>query len=355
MCAVLLAVIWKANASRGMQLFWIVFSLFLGGSYLMHYHSPSQHSSILGAFHPRTLHYLLVYLGNPFSKFNTLAGALVGLVGLVLFFFFTGRFIMLKGKASFFHRFAFSQITYLVFTAVITAVGRNKFGVIQATAGRYCTPVLLFWFFLLILVYTSVEAGGKTARRIRVSVLSFLFLIVLPFQLRALPHMKIEYTNFDEASLGLIAGVEDTSMMYRYLYPNDSLIWERNEFLKLHRLSVYREPWAHLLDQHLFEEYELDTNSVPVELEEIRPLDFSARRGYFVRGKIRLPLLGKAPELIFFAVRDSVIGYAKTLKRPCLGCFSGYVRGLENKSFDMYGLENQNSRRIFKIATYRDH
>ena len=356
MWGVLLVVIWKAKLPRGLLFAWGFFGFALVFSYVVHYHSRYWHASPLDVFPLRTLHYFLVYLGNPFYRLPInhpyvlmLGSAFLGVLGLALFLFFARRYLR-EESPSFYGAFGFALTAYVVLTAGLTAMGRITFGVEQAASGRYHTPVLLFWFTLLILAYIHVSSQETLARWFRIGILLFLFLIVLPTQLLSGRALKLRYVTSDEASLALMAGVRDSAVLHA-VFPRDFFILEGLDFLlRSHRLSFYRDPWTHMLGRNLREQY--DVGSAPGlwgDVEEMRTFDMPPHSGYFVRGKLRPVGRAGKPDVILFAREDTVVGFAKTRKRPCQGCFSGYVRGLENRRFEMFGLDNE-SRRVSKIA-----
>ena len=349
MWGVLFLVAWKSGLSRNRMIFWILFGLALVASYCVNYHTPPDHPSLSRAFHFQTLHFFLVYLGLPLSKLSVTGGALLGASAMPLFLFFAWRF-MASREPDFFQKFAFALTAYVVLTAAVTAMGRHTLGLQAATTGRYVTPALVFWFVLLAQLYTGVRNSGRATASFRAGILLFLVVVVLPIQLMAMNgRSKSFYVKCDEGSLALMAGVRDSSRV-RHLCDNDSLIDDGNGFLRRERLSVYRDPWTLTLGRNFSEAFGLDSNStLQGEVSEIQAVDSSLPGGCFVRGKVHGLENGKQPGVILFVNDGVVAGFAKTSKRGCLGCFSGYVKGLGNARVEMYALEAENSERVQRI------
>lgn len=348
MCLVLLGVILKIRLPRQFIFFWIFFSAALGASYLYHLEPESGRHLWKEIFNFQAYHYFLVYMGNPVSRFSLAAGTLVGLTGLGLFFLFARRLFREK-RPGFFLKFGLAQMSYVLLTAMATALGRNDNGVDHASSSRYYTPVLLFWFFACVLVYTQVAGYPKTAKRLRLGVLLALFCGVLPVQLAAPHQRKIRYVKNDEAALALITGVQDSSALhFALLPPDDTLIWEQNYFLRTHQLSVYHEPWTLTMGHNIHQDYGGDSDQgLQGEVDEARP-SIPLYDGYYVSGKVHASNVIRQPEVILFANNGKIVGFAKTTHRRCSGCFSGYIKGSENERFEMFGL-NPNGSLLSKI------
>jgi hypothetical protein len=353
MAGILLVWIWKAgpfeNAGRRALFFWLLFCVALGVSYLAGYHSPAEQSSPLDGFRFRTLHHVVVYLGNPISRLYRPAGSAAGILGLVLFLFFLRR-VLTEKRPAFFLRFGVAHLTYVIITATVTALGRGDVGVEQASSSRYFTTGLIFWFFQLAMTYALLGSAGKFARPFRAGLVALFLFVLIPVQIGAVPHRQREHRLYDDAGLAFIAGVEDTvSMTYLYqYYALDTLTWSRNAFLKRHRLSVYREAWTHTLGKELSGVYPLEARSLAKgEAAIVRESRVPGREGYYVEG--RVGTAGEeTPRVILFVNSGKITGYAKTAHRPCKECFSGYVRGAENRDFEMFALDPRtgNVRRV---------
>jgi hypothetical protein len=344
MAGVLLAWIWRIGpfeqAGRRAAWLWLLFCVALGLSYMAGYHSPAEQTSPLDGFRFRTLQHVVVYLGNPVSRLYRPAGAAAGILGLVLFFFFLRRALTEK-RPSFYLRFGVAHLAYVIVTATVTALGRGGVGIEQASSSRYFTTGLIFWFFQLTLAYAAIGSAGKFARPFRAGLVALFLFFLVPVQIGAVPHREREHRLYDDGGLAFITGVDDTvSMTYLYqYYASGPVMWDRNAFLKRHRLSVYREAWTQTLGKETAEVYPADSGAlVNGKARVLRELRVPGRAGYYVEGRVDAAG-GKIPQVLLFANSGRITGFAKTAHRPCGGCFSGYVRGLENRDFEVFALD----------------
>ncbi|MCD6023917.1 MAG: hypothetical protein K0Q91_833 [Fibrobacteria bacterium] len=323
---VLAVLLWKAGLPRREQVLWGIFCLALTAVYLRGYQSPAQHASLPDALHWETLKYAAVYLGNPVAGagIRGILGLVLGISGLVGFACFAWRFFR-AGNPSFHQAFAFAVMAYVVLTGMVTAVGRHNAGAVQAASNRYLTAIVVFWLVFATRAY--LEAGEARRRWVLRAVLVVTAFFLLPLQVEMARRMKDAWLKLDEASLALVTGVDDTAALAA-ADPWNRRRWERNDFMKRNRLSVYREAWPHLVG--VPRETAFDREPGPVlegRIDETRAFDGFARDGLFLRGRL-LPAPGeKPPGLIFFARRDTIVGFARTEGRSCTGCFSGYARG----------------------------
>jgi hypothetical protein len=329
--------LWRSGLPRRWLLAWAVFALLLAGSYLAGYHTPAQHSSPVDALDFRVPLYAFAYLGNPavFAGIPLAPGLLLGALGLGLFGVLSIGFLR-RRESGFFERFAFTGTSYVVATAVVTAAGRRDFDILTASASRYLTPVLLFWCLLLGWVLSLSRPRGRLRRWLpRVALLAAV-LYLLPMQFLLLQKMKQRHLEYDEAALALMAGVKDTAAL-RLLYPVDGPLWERGGYLRDHGLSIYRDPWARMLGAPLAAPLEARAPMRAI-LAEKRFIDMPPREGFFVRGRLDLSSAPGEPDVILFTRDGMVAGFARTAKRSCRGCFSGYVAGRDS-AFEMRALD----------------
>jgi len=349
LCAIVFLNLFKNGSSKSRLFLWAGFSAALGFSYLYHFSVPT-HGPYLG-FHllrPVTALYLLTYLGNPASRFLLPAGIFIGAVGLVLYLFLAFRFFRVK-LPSFFMQFAFTELTYIVVTAAVTAVGRSSEGLEHATSSRYYGPVLIFWFLIVVLIYSTAAKKKTNLFAIRMGIAIALVLYILPIQIGSVPQRRIRYVKNDEAALAFLSGVHDTAVVhYSLVGPGEAYPWKWLSFMKERRLSIYGEPWSITMGHDLHSDFRVD--SIPIlyaEVQELRPA-IPFNDGYYVSGRIRFSNNEERPKVILFSNNGSIVGFAKTTHRSCLGCFSGYVKGSENRRFEMFGL-NRNGSSLSKI------
>lgn len=323
---VLAVLLWKAGLPRREQVLWGVFCVALVAVYLRGYHSPAQHASPLDAFRWETLKYAAFYLGNPVAGagIRSVLGLILGVSGLIGFACFARRFFR-AGNPSFHQAFAFAVMAYVVLTGMVTAVGRHNAGAVEAASNRYLAAIAVFWLMFATRAY--LEAGEARRRWVLRAVLVATVFFLLPVQVEMARRMKGFWLKLDEASLALATGVDDTASLAA-ADPWNRRRWERNEFMRRNRLSVYRESWPHLLGAPRESRFDAEPGpALAGRIDEVKAFEGSARDGLFLRGRILTPPGEKPPGLVFFARGDTIVGFARTEGRSCRGCFSGYARG----------------------------
>lgn len=300
---------------------WLLFGAGLAASYLTGYHS-TVHSVQHGTVPAQPWIYLLGYLGGPvlLKSPATFLGIFAGIAVLVGFLLLCLRFFR-EESPSFYTRFCFGAGGYVFIGALLTTMGRHVFGIMQAGSSRYTTPAVLLWFLVLSGNYAAARASG---RKILGGVVGLMFLYILLTQAVLVGKMKATRVGLDEASLALVAEVDDTVALHR-VYPNEEKLWERNTYMRDHRLFHFREPWTLTLGRPL-PAGPLDSGTIPLEgvIEERRPVDSRVLPGSYLR--MRVPSSGR-DGLITFSRRDTIVGFARNAGRPCSNCYSGYVRG----------------------------
>jgi hypothetical protein len=250
-------------ARRGRQkllpmILWIFAGLLCVAGFFTGYQLPAGHPSPLAIIdHPLAgLLYLLDFLGAPLIKDWRLA-AFPGAAGLGLYLFLAKR--MYPFFQSHFKRLAplFGIGLYAIGSAAMIGAGRLGFGPAQAVTSRYTTFSLLLWIALVCLLYLfprlkrstlaanepSFEpslkkfpmskacnwaAGCVLALACLSSAAGFISAWYwLPWRLGA-PHQAI------------LDGRTDRKLMER-IYSRPELLPEKLEFLKKHRLSLFRD------------------------------------------------------------------------------------------------------------------
>ncbi|PZV18018.1 MAG: hypothetical protein DCF22_02535 [Leptolyngbya sp.] len=130
---------------RKVGLIWIFLFITACYLYLIDYHKPSGHPSLLSFLEKPflSLEYFLTLLGSPLVRRSNFS-AEVGLAILLNFIFFV--IFYFKQAGSRFSKDAAPWISLGCFTilfALMTTVGRSGFGVEQASASRYVTVAIL--------------------------------------------------------------------------------------------------------------------------------------------------------------------------------------------------------------------
>ena len=139
----------------------------------------------------------------------------------------------------------FGIALFVLGTCALTAIGRLPLGIEQATAGRYATPVLLFWVAL------SLLAVSRLWSRARAWGLAGFAALALVAAIRE-PHFAAIALSVER---GIDAGVPAALVMngdramLAHLYPDPEAVVARLPLLEAAQSSVFSEPWSHWLGQ----------------------------------------------------------------------------------------------------------
>ena len=216
------------------------------GIYLFDYLGPVGHGSPLlslistpGAY----LHYVLNYLGVPFyflfegTWFAERAAIGAGIFILLFYFIFAIKMYKTRDYKSVNAAIIFFGI-YILATAIITGGGRLMFGVNQALTSRDCTPTLMMWLGLLILIVPLLYSFYK---RMKI-VFSIIFILVcvglIPMQLKVLKIDSDINFNKEVAALALSMGVRDFEQISK-IYPAPEVAIAISERAKNSHLSIF--------------------------------------------------------------------------------------------------------------------
>jgi hypothetical protein len=173
----------------------------------------------------------------------------------------------------------------------------------------------------------------------------------VPTQILFVRKMHEKFRIYDEASLALIAGVQDSTALYA-LYPNSQTLWRAREVLRSDRLSIYRADWALAVGGGLSRGLMQSLTQSPfaATIEDARFVEHEQYAGYFIRGRFRDDGPRKSSKVLLLMHGDTVAGIAKTAYRDCGGCFSGYIAG-RNRNFEV--IEWSTDENAFKRITLR--
>lgn len=324
---VIAVVLWRVGVPPRRLAVWSAFAMLLAAVYLAGY-APEERIEGQRAFAPlRTLLYAAALLGNPvlLAGVPQACAMLLGSAGMLWFGVLAFGFSRGRdtGPAS---RFAFSVAGYALVIALLTGWGRQASGFEGAASNRYVTTSLIFWMTLL--GWQVTRADIQTRKRILGGALAVFLVYFVPTQILLIERMREKFQAYDEASLAMLAGVDDSLPLYE-LSPDAAAMWRRREILREDGLSVYREPWARMvgtkvagLPSALF-----PCATCTVTLDEVRRIEKTPRSGYFVRGRLAGFPEGGLPEVLLLTRGDTVAGAVSTVHRGCPRCFSGYVGG----------------------------
>jgi hypothetical protein len=136
-------------------------SLACSFAYVYHYQTPKVHSNPLMSMRQpgRVAQYLFEYIGHPFSAFvlyPRVLGFALSLAAIVCL-----RFLLKRCETRTLALALGMNMCFIVLTGLITALGRLRFGILEADASRYQTPVMLYWacaFTALLLVAAQLRS-----------------------------------------------------------------------------------------------------------------------------------------------------------------------------------------------------
>lgn len=196
-------------------------SVVLTGVYLYGYQFPGHHGSLAQALWHQPLgllHYVLLYLGNPFFYFFG-KGRAAHHAALLAGFFLAASSVVLAWRAGRTPRQAalpLALLTFLLYiaaSAVATGGSRLIFGVEQAFSSRYVTPALMAWAALFILYLPLLQRLPAALQAKLWAPFLVLLLIMLPTQLKAWHAPQTILWERNLAALALVLGIRDQSQI----------------------------------------------------------------------------------------------------------------------------------------------
>lgn len=227
---------------------WGLITLFAISAFFWDYHGITYHPSL--ALIVDSCFYILTYLGNVCAQHyvveDALLAPLLGLAG------FVG--VCLLSSTLLRRRLADRQVLlpyaalalYSILSAVITAIGRGRYGSDQALSGRYSTMGVPLWFSLCCMLMLLVCAEKATEDHRRVAkwlVLMSVFTVLLSSALgvRGAMAMSDSLVRFRQSLLRIAADTateEDWALMPKSI-PHEAIV-QRCAFLAKHNLSIFR-------------------------------------------------------------------------------------------------------------------
>jgi hypothetical protein len=244
--AVLLA-LWLRWPRRDVLLLSIA-SLGLCGSYLVGYVTPSNHSEptqSIGQIR-EVFSYVLTEIGLPFGMVFDAAHVrhprnwerVCGGVGIALFIVAAISMLRRRERVGSIPALLVAAL-FVLGMALLTAVGRLKFGTAQAMSRRYSTVILLFWLSLLAIA--AIRLRHCDARlRVAAMAASVPLLVGLAYYQ---PSFAATGRNWVlprlEATTALLARVDDPQALASILF--DDRLKSRVPFLRERHLSIFAD------------------------------------------------------------------------------------------------------------------
>jgi hypothetical protein len=239
-----------------------VAALALAASYLYGYVTPKYHSDPLAFYqYPGAIAaYVISEIGNPVGAIirewtlsNYLNWAQVcGAIGVVLF---TAAFVAAVPRSKAIGASGpifLATAAFVLGTAVLTALGRVRFGSDQAISSRYITVVLLFWVAMGLIGFVAV-ARHYSFPRLAVMTLGLCCLgIVAMSQPRFVSDGRGWILPRREATTALLADVLDAEMLAK-VNPNVPKLVDIAAQLRAGNLSLFGDPWSGWINTPLIE------------------------------------------------------------------------------------------------------
>jgi hypothetical protein len=230
------------------------------GSYLYGYVTPPNHSDPLRSIGQlgELSSYLLTEIGLPFGKVFSEShilhlwnwDRLCGAAGIA--------FAAIAAISTLWWRERGGPVPVLVAVALfalgmalMTALGRLKFGAEQAMSSRYSTGVLLFWLSLIVLA--TIRLRHQDGRlRVAAMVAVLVLLLGLAYYQRSFTEIGRNWVLPRlEATTALLAKVNDPAALAFIFF--DDRLQTRVPFLRDRHLSIFAEEWSDWLGTPLAE------------------------------------------------------------------------------------------------------
>jgi hypothetical protein len=279
----------------GWQIAAMVFAaVALLGSYLCGYVTPPYHSDPLEFLHQLGIiaAYVIAEIGNPFTQIFWVFtiphperwAFPFGALGIALFALSTGAVVQRRHSIGPSGAIFLAVAAFVIGAALLTALGRIRFGVEQANASRYSSPVLLFWVVSSLIGFGYV-VNHRSHLRPAVMAAGLCCLAVLAVaQPRFVKFGEDWVLPRREATTALLTGVGDVEALGR-VYPNGVGALERAVDLRARHLSIFSEPWSQWLDTPLGEHIRIaDPSRCRGVIATAEPVLDSLRPGWRVSG-----------------------------------------------------------------------
>jgi MFS family permease len=211
--------------------------------YLHGYISPAIHANPVDSLihHPLlVLNFLAIWLGNIAGTVS--AAKLLGSIGL--FALIVLVVYLVRGEKRTHHVQIYTLLGICLFVLMagfVISLGRINFGVEQAMASRYSTPVLLFWMGLLgSFLLVALESGRALLIRAAVMFVLAAYVGLLAHHSRGENAMIAFQNQLSQGYLGITTGAyNNRPQLLLSVYPIPGLIIDKINLLRSHHLSSF--------------------------------------------------------------------------------------------------------------------
>jgi hypothetical protein len=338
------------------------------GTFLYGYHLPSQPTpELMIRDLPEVLKYVAFYFGSTWIHHAGGYGPVaIGVVGLSVAIIITVCALLWRKPRSLFMFQISLLILFCIGTAVLTALGRLKMGMEQATSSRYQVFALLLWCALGLSGLCWVMSNLENNRHL-VFFSGLLLVLMLAFgtqvrnPLRDAGWHQIRLNSISEA---LLSGVNDLDEL-ALAFPNPKLVVRDAEYLRRNRLSIFAGKQYSQFGQPLGSGYHMHSAeecSGYVASSKIFPGRTSkgARvTGYAWNRILRIPIT----EVVFTSDDGRIRGFGSTVTLSLSSVkpgpiadatrfgWRGYVSDIPPGSkIDIYGVVEKNSAAVCPFA-----
>lgn len=234
------------NGLSARRVIWLAISVATITSYLYGYQTPEHHppTSAALARPVEFIVYILKYIGAPVVSWNGHLAAIVGLLGITTFTALAVHLLNSGGAPVGTLAPHVCLALFALASGVMAGIGRLGFGSNQAMSPRYITFAQLLWVGSLGLAYLTLAHAARfkptpQVRRKTVAVaLVFLGLLAVNSFYGAFRWSE-RWAYRRPAQQELVRG-DNPALLVR-LHPDPSLVIERREILREHRLSLFRD------------------------------------------------------------------------------------------------------------------
>jgi MFS family permease len=315
---------------------WLTIVLLL--SYLAGYESPPGHDDPPAPRDPaRIAGYVAAYFGGPFTwRFGDdrlLAAQVLGAVAIAAWLGVCSHALARRRtmpKAAWVPVFT---MTFLVGTALLTALGRTSLGVESAFASRYGTPVLTFWTACLAYAVACTRAALLRAAAGTVACAGAIAMASEQADHASIGTSLMRDRTRDAETAFLSGGLEREAVdRVSFSAP---LVTQALPELRRRRLSVFADPWADWLGKPLREFVpDRDDQACVGRLERARAVPAYEGPAFRVEGWVGSP--GGTPgRVVVIDAGGTVVGFATTGRwRPDV---RGAVAGIDDPSTGFVG------------------
>jgi hypothetical protein len=305
--------------------------------YLYGYVTPPNHSDPIKSIGQlrEVVSYLLTEIGTPFGMvFGELHirharnwDRLCGVVGIASFAVAATSMIR-RGDRGGPIPVLLAAALFVLGTALLTALGRVKFGAAQAMSPKYSTAVLLFWLSLMVIGVIRLRCQDA---RVRIAAMT----AVMPLLL-ALAYYQPSFAATGgqwvlprlEATTALLANVDDPVALSQ-VYPDAAVVKAGALLLRKRNLSIFAEKWSGWLGTPLVDHvHASDPERCRGGISAVAAVGSADPQGWRARGWARDAKGRAGPRRIVIAdAIGHVIGYG----------FSGFPRTGGSEGSDWHG------------------